>query len=416
VIALSSDKNATKPVSKAKRLIKGPAYGFRPKTNKSKLSGWTHYRSDAQRSSYADSEISKDLKSLWEINVGGKLTPPTVADGKVFVSSISQHQVYAFDTKKGRMIWRFTPEGPVNGPPTYYKGICMFGSNDGWVYCLDADKGTLVWKFLAAPREQKILSYGNIESSWSIPGSILIDKNVAYFAAGRHSDIDEGIFVYAMDPFKGKIIWETQPAGKRGGLNDIFVKNDKGVYMWRWFFDGMQGNKISKDVIHTAKSMIAGSNLKKYHLIASNTLLDDTWNGRNLWRYKQARGQILCFNRQSGIYGINAYDMKSGNVIKLGKGNFHLFAQSGDKTSYDWDVELPIQAKSVSITKNMIITAGQLDRHDAENGMLCLYAVKDGKALKKLELSAAPVYDGLAIAEGQVFLSMQNGKLLCFGE
>jgi hypothetical protein len=39
------------------------------------------------------------------------------------------------------MAWRFAAGGAVNGPPTYFKGLCLFGCQDGWVYCLNASDG-----------------------------------------------------------------------------------------------------------------------------------------------------------------------------------------------------------------------------------------------------------------------------------
>ena len=40
----------------------------------------------------------------------------------------------------------------------------------------------------------------------------------------------------------------------------------------------------------------------------------------------------------------------------------------------------------------------------------------DGKRLAEFALDAPPVYDGLAVANEKVFVSLQNGMLVCFGK
>ncbi|GAI49001.1 unnamed protein product, partial [marine sediment metagenome] len=81
--------------------------------------------------------------------MGGKLTPPVVAGGKVFVASIDEHRVVALTESNGRQarrglggqVWDFTAGGRVDTPPTIYKGLVLFGSADGWAYCLRESDG-----------------------------------------------------------------------------------------------------------------------------------------------------------------------------------------------------------------------------------------------------------------------------------
>ena len=47
------------------------------------------YRHDPARSCLAKTAVPTKLKSRWQVNVGGKLTQPVIAAGKVFVASIS---------------------------------------------------------------------------------------------------------------------------------------------------------------------------------------------------------------------------------------------------------------------------------------------------------------------------------------
>jgi len=60
---------------------------------------------------------------------------------------------------------------------------------------LDATNGQLVWRFLAAPSDQRIGDFGQIESTWPVHGSVLIDNGIVYFSAGRSTYLDGGIRV-----------------------------------------------------------------------------------------------------------------------------------------------------------------------------------------------------------------------------
>jgi hypothetical protein len=96
-----------------------------------------------------------------------------------------------------------------------YKGLLLFGSRDGWVYCLRASDGELAWRFRGLP-DRMISAYGQLESAWPVCGSILVHKDVAYFAAGRNSFLDGGIFLYGLDPTTGRVIHHRHMYGPYG--------------------------------------------------------------------------------------------------------------------------------------------------------------------------------------------------------
>jgi outer membrane protein assembly factor BamB len=62
-------------------------------------------------------------------------TAPIIAADKVFVCDIDTHTLYALDGH-GEILWTFTADGRIDSPPTYYQGMLLFGSRDGWIYCL----------------------------------------------------------------------------------------------------------------------------------------------------------------------------------------------------------------------------------------------------------------------------------------
>jgi outer membrane protein assembly factor BamB len=59
------------------------------------------------------------------------------------------------------------------------------GLADGFVYATEAATGRPLWRFRAAPAERKIPVYGSLSSTWPVAGGVLVEKGVAYAAAGH---------------------------------------------------------------------------------------------------------------------------------------------------------------------------------------------------------------------------------------
>ena len=70
--------------------------------------------------------------------------------------------------------------------------------------------GELVWQFKDLP-DRMIGAFGQLESAWPVHGSILVKDDVAYFAAGRSSQVDGGIFLYGLDAATGEVLTEIKP-------------------------------------------------------------------------------------------------------------------------------------------------------------------------------------------------------------
>ncbi|HID21577.1 MAG TPA: hypothetical protein EYP14_04165, partial [Planctomycetaceae bacterium] len=187
---------------------------------------WPIYRHDPWRSASTATAIPSTLRTLWSVHAGswpqagpivedwrenpftkGPVTAPVVAGGRVYVAQPDAHRVSAFDTDSGRLLWQFTANGRVDTAPTIHRGLCLFGTNLGWVYCVDAATGRLVWRLRAAPVDERIVAYGQVESPWPVPGSVLVVGGTAYFAAGRQPLADGGILVFAVDPRTGQRRW-----------------------------------------------------------------------------------------------------------------------------------------------------------------------------------------------------------------
>src|SRR6185503_16478350 len=242
---------------------------------------WPTYRHDVHRSGATPQGLRRaELRRAWETSVAvlpegpiaeewksnpfvrGTLSPPVAAGGMIFVAVPDLHRVVALDAATGKPAWTFTAGGRLDGPPTIHEDLCLFGAHDGWVYAVRAADGVLAWRLRAAPREGRILAYGQLESPWPVVSSVLVDGGLAYVAAGRHPTADGGVRVLAIKPRTGEIAWEksvdnldaiknwygpTLPNSKvKVGVDfepvDLLVRDGDKVAMSRWRFSPADGD------------------------------------------------------------------------------------------------------------------------------------------------------------------------------
>jgi len=81
------------------------------------------------------------------------------------------------------------------------------------VYCVRAADGQLVWRFHAAPATTLMGAFGQLESAWPVHGSVLVQNGTAYFAAGRSSQLDGGIYLYGVDAATGRLLHRARLEG-----------------------------------------------------------------------------------------------------------------------------------------------------------------------------------------------------------
>ena len=137
------------------------------------------------RSGFTKAPVSANLKQAWKTGLGGRLSAPVIAGGKLLIASIDTHTVHALDADSGEPAWSYTAGGRVDSPPTVDGGRVLFGSADGYVYCLRLSDGALAWRFRAAPEERRMTSFEQVESVWPVHGSVLVRDGVVYMRSQR---------------------------------------------------------------------------------------------------------------------------------------------------------------------------------------------------------------------------------------
>jgi len=446
-LALGSGGAIGRRAQGGERLAKGPAYGKTPPAAAKPApagADWPTYRHDAARSGCVAGEIPAELVRQWKTTIGGALTPPVIASDKVFVASPDTGRVYCLSAATGKVRWQFLADGPVDTPPTFHAGRLVFGTHGGSVYALQADDGTLIWRFRAAPSDRRMMAFGRLESPWPVSGSVLVLGDKAYCVAGRSMHLDSGLYVYALDVMTGKVVQQCrlQPdlavKGELKGatLPDILVSDGKSIAMRNMRFDAAD---ISQRGLAKGGSVLQAND---------GGLLDGTWINNAFWRYGKAQGQMLVFDGKTA-YGVRSHKKLISksygqDVFTAGKEGYQLFAVElagkggGERTDRRgrkakgksaartrWTLRTPVRGQAMVLTDKHVCLAGAPDIvdkadpwgafEDRKGGRLEVYSTQDGKKLAAYTLESTPVYDGLAAANGRLFITLKNGSVLCMG-
>ncbi len=445
------------------RLERGAAYN-QIEDQKLKIENphdWPTYRHDSARSGRTESTVPTALKSGWQVQLEGKLTSPVIADGKIFVASADTHTIHALSADSGESLWSYTAGGRVDSPPTIYSGLAIFGSADGWVYCLRVSDGELVWRFRAAPEDRRVVAYGQLESVWPVHGSVLVQNDVAYFAAGRSSFLDGGIYLYKLNPKTGKKLAEKrinsrdpqtgeQPKGiirgtnmvDTGALPDILSSDGTSIYMRHLRFN-QGGVEQEQNVPHLYSSVGFLDDLwwhRTYWIVGTQVI--SGWSGWPRVGSQIPAGRILTYD-DSAIYGYGRTPYAThGSHVGLGKSHYRLFSAKKtpkiveakdrrgknvkrEETDYHWFQQVPLVVRAMVLADKTLFLAGPPDSGDeidalagldgSKGAVLCVVSTADGKKLAEYKLDSPPVFDGMIAADGRVYISTQDGQLLCMG-
>ena len=453
-------------------LHKGPAYGLAPAAGGAADDDWPTYRHDGTRSGATSAAVSDSLKTAWQANLGGKLTGPVVADGRLVVAQVDTHYVHALDAATGSPIWTYAAGGRIDSPPSIHRQQVVFGSADGHVYCLRLDDGELVWKFRAGPRDRQIVANGQLESAWPVSGSVLTADGAVYFAAGRTSHLDGGMSLYKLDAATGEELGSLNLSVEKeqrdggipgtGFLPDVLSTDGESIFMRSARFDlGFVRQK--EDVAHVWSSVgFLDHNWWHRTYWQVGTAMSSGWGGWTRTAQQVPVGRLLVtdgsrvfgFGRtQHNTPGAHVGVDGAGAWGPVGEGNsrwtsYHLFGQTvdtqADKQSRreskkpaankpDWSHKINVLGQAMILADQTIFIGGPADDVDeiiktpsgtdrladallsTRGGRLLAVSATDGQPLAEYQLESPPVFDGMAAAGGSLYVSTKDGKVVCMG-
>lgn len=108
-----------------------------------------------------------------------------VVGNRLYFGSTTDDSVHCLDATTGKELWAFTTDGPVRIAPTWVEERIYFGSDDGAAYCLEAATGKLLWRFVpSGPESRKVVNNGRMIPLWPCRTGVLVSEGTAYFAMG----------------------------------------------------------------------------------------------------------------------------------------------------------------------------------------------------------------------------------------
>ena len=372
--------------------------------------GWSTHRATSRRGGYLDVAIPGDLtiswqysvgqlgaesSDAWQLRCGSPITSATEADGTVIVADVNQGRVLAIETDSGKLIWDHYAAGRIDSPPTLTGSSCLFGSHDGHVYCLNRKTGERIWKYRAAPKDQRIVAFGGIESSWPVTGSVLVQNGIAFVAAGRGPDADGGIHVTALDASSGKSLWtQLVQDDNFWGLSDYLIGGEQSVFLSNRSFSVKDGRQFDT-TLQTSEHLRGG----KVGLLEASWTRHDLANRKDIqtWTARGVSGQLLAF----GPHAVASWNAENAELSLNAKEQFTYSLQGNE------------QITAMAMGNNYLVVAGSKDRSQpTKGGFLRSINIGTGQIDDDLDLPVEPIFDGLSLTERGILVSLIDGKLV----
>ena len=391
-------------------------------------------------------DLPDGLAPLWRVKAGRRISPPVAVGDRVYVSLVDEHHVACLDASSGKTVWEYAAGARVDSPPTVHAGTVLFGSADGSVYCLRASDGELAWRFGAA-REPRLISVdGQLESAWPVHGSVLVREGRAYVAAGRSSQLDGGIDVYALDAATGTLLHQARlegpdyatgadgaltvtrgadalkgkdagPFGENyalpmGALSDIMLADRTGIHMRSVTFDADLNRRGGKP-----------------SLVPRAGFLDGNYFKRMPWTLGGQYARLIVHDSRS-VYYVRMFDSLQGLDPSVyftpGAKGYLLFARGPGGKANRWSGRVPVRIRAMVLAAGRLVVAGPPDVIDPRDplgafegrkgGLLYVIDAATGKKLATHTLESPPVFNGAAAARGRLLVTSEDGSVTCFGK
>ncbi len=443
-------------ISETKRLMKGPAYG-KTAENAAPVQPdeWPTYRHDMARSGRTEVKVGTDLLMGWKAEPGGRLTSPVIAGNRLYVASSDTHRLHALDAETGKTLWHYDFDARVDSPPTVAEGLVLCGCRDGTVHALRAKDGALAWRYFAAPEERMIVSRGQLESVWPISGSLLVLDKTVYATAGKSSYLDGGMHLIGLGLHDGRELFrkvldsrdekgaeQLDKESVEGFLNDILSSDGKRLFMRHQAFD-LQGKPVPERVTHLygADGYLSGDTTTRLlwtYAPVFTSRHQGAFYDQRLSRLFFPSGRILVEGKDAvygygpnhygkltadagGIEALFAAPKKGAAPVNLTAREYRTLALKRKQLiAFRWWKRVPVCAWAMVSAGESLYVAGSRSRSTSrealegkEAGGLLAVSQEDGSVQADMILPAMPTWDGMAVANGNLYLSLASGHVVC---
>ena len=398
---------------------------------------WQMYNSDPTGSRLNPTETTLNIKNVNQLGVQWQYATEAPVAG---TPAVVHRSVYAGDMKgnfyaldrAGNLQWKVNVGHAITDSAIMTQNTVIFGDLDGNIYGLNAKTGTTKWTIHPNNSSQKV-------SIWS--SGTLVGKNVAFGVASLEEDTSDPNYKFTnrgsallLNPANGKVLWQTytitpeqNAAGWSGAsiwASPTYDASTNTMYV-------ATGNSFSQPVAGATGPGLAdpGTSDAVIALNATTGAIKwkneltkgDIWNGSIVPSptnpdadlgdspqvYKLANGtKVIGVGQKSGVfYVLNAKTGAAINSVQLEVGGVEggLFSDTG------------VDQKAGRSVANGINWPGILEGKPPVGGNLYVTSL-DGKQLFYDFKTAAPNSSGVAIANGVIYFSSDDGTLYALNE
>ncbi len=392
---------------------------------------------------------------LWRFTAGARIdSAPTVHEGMVLFGCRDGY-VYCLRAEDGELLWRFRAAPntqrivsyeqleslwPVQGSVLVQDGVVYFAAGRSSFL----DGGIIVYGLHAATG--KVLYSHILEGPWP---DIKQDTGTPFAMEGALNDlmVSDGKDLYLQRiKFDTKLKRLHTPQGSSLGDLDMGTNHlvatggflddtgyDRAYWMYgkRWpgFYFAQQSPKAGQILVFDENTTYAVKYFYRRHqwsplLIPADQgyllFADDNGNEPSFPKQGEKPGFLEWLPKES----VKDSYRRGGQGVEKGTGYVR---QSPEK----WQSLVPLRIRAMVLaraagagqTGDLLFAAGQPDVIDPEDplasfegrkgALLNLYSAQDGTLLKSTALTSVPAFDGMVAANHRLYMTTQDGKLLC---
>jgi outer membrane protein assembly factor BamB len=382
---------------------------------------WTSFRGDAAQSDTTSLALPKQLELKWTRTVaaGDLPTAPVVAGGLVFTAN-RLGAIQAHD-RDGSPVWTNHVSGAVYYPPVVAHDRVFVGSADGRVYAYEARTGRPLWTFRVAPPERVISVFGKLISAWPVSGGVVVQGDTVYAAAGlTHYD---GTYVVALDARTGKLKMSNVTSGVlshevNGGISlqgELQITDGELRFLGGNVYETARYELKSLKCINEPLATVASQYRTAFYPYYP------TYGKYVSLAHRCGDGNVLCHDAgyDGAMFGNLALQSPPAPGTKpLNKDAARDFLRrrglEQPKTPDVWRDKLNRRFTSFVVSGEELLATFHPD-NKPQQSQLARLDIRTGIDREVHSLPADAVKGGTAVdAAGHVFITLENGELLCF--
>jgi outer membrane protein assembly factor BamB len=385
---------------------------------------------------------------LWRYTCGAPLdSPPTYHEGRIYIGA-HDGLIYCLDAISGLLAWSFNaaPETKYMVAQDRVESVWPASGNllvqNGTVYAVAGrstylDGGMFLWGL--DPKSGDVLCHTNYR----------IDNAACSAGESTHAELPDTHLNWAQNMTDGKTHLDpdlSDAFSMTGTRLDVLTGDGESVYL--------------RHVRFSAELELEPE--RAQHLFSTATLTDDYENHRSHWalgygdfsrlpvayswiankfagnynsRLSVPYGLMLSYDEEAvwGVRRLNGYTFFAEPNTEKPDGKTVDFREQKDPLAADtwsWSTALDFRPHAITKIDGAVLLAGmpgtgttpdptheEIEAFEGRAaGVLEIRSEETGELIRRIDLPAAPRWDGLAVTNGCLLISCRDGKLRCLAE